>query len=88
MINGHTFNITLYHKNLPYQDGGNELVYITDLFVTFVDKYNLDIFQTSDEKIQKMGGVLNLFYSCGDTNFNFNLDQLYNGPEYGIEMFH
>jgi hypothetical protein len=44
LLNGHTFNITLYHRNLPYQDGGNELVYITDIFVTFVDKYNLDIF--------------------------------------------
>ena len=44
LINGHTFNITLFHKNLPYQDGGNEMVYITDLLITFVDKYNLDIF--------------------------------------------
>jgi hypothetical protein len=59
-------------------------VYITDLFVTFVDKYNLDIFQTAEGKIQQAGGLLNLFYSCGDYNFNYNIDFLYNGPEYTV----
>ena len=59
-------------------------MYITDLLVTFVDKYNLDVFYTSEEKIQKAGGILNLFYSCGDKNFIYNLDYLYNGPEYSI----
>jgi hypothetical protein len=59
-------------------------VHITDLFVTFVDKYNLDIFQTAEEKIQQAGGLLNLFYSCGDYKFNYNIDFLYNGPEYTV----
>ena len=31
-------------------------------------------------------GNLNIFYSCGDKNFKFDLDQLYNGPEYILSL--
>jgi len=50
--------------------------------VTFVDQFSTEIYPST--KLED--GNLNIFYSCGDKNFKFDLNQLYNGPEYILNL--
>jgi len=77
LIHNRTFNISIFHTHGIQSP---EKRYLSSFNVTFVDKYDTNIYPSTDFE----DGNVNLFYSCGDNGFIHNLNSFFYGPEYRL----
>ncbi len=55
---------------------------MTTFNVRFLDRYNIDMYKVENFPESQV----DLFYSCGDNNYKFDISYLYNGPEYFLNI--
>ena len=72
-LNDRIFNISIYN---------GKSMFLSSFLANFIDRYNTQVYNRIDQLRDGNESSINVFYSCGDKNFTYDVTKLFIGPDF------